>query len=76
MLIKIPNERHATGNLIRSGICDNHPDIFVAYRVPHPLAKDVLLEVESPEGIGMLTDVCESLARTFDALLKDLDHLS
>ena len=83
--IYFQNESHTLGNLLETYIVDNHidgeaqpPVSYVAYKVPHPLKKEMFVriglaqeeDVETQKNIAL--NVIAAVTRALKAQLKDL----
>lgn len=68
------NETHTLGNLIVTRILKQKEDVFVSYRVPHPLCKDVHITVdceEEAEAWSLVQSACESLAADIQFVIQE-----
>lgn len=73
-MILIPNERHAVGVCINNILYDDPRVKTCSYKVPHPLANDVLIEASGDcDEETLVKDAIVALRKKVDALSSLLD---
>jgi DNA-directed RNA polymerase subunit L/DNA-directed RNA polymerase alpha subunit len=62
------NEDHTLGNLLQTWIAEEYPDVFVGYKVPHPLRPEMVLRIgvkEEVEARRLISEASAGIADMF-----------